>query len=94
MSALVNPGLTSASFARATHQLGAALAYLPLLWRRLRLGLTAGGSGAWLSPEPRDPFAASSDQLESRRRDEGELGALPHQRHQPHRIDLRLRSEL
>ena len=32
--------------------------------------------------------------LEGRRRDEREVRALPHQRHEPHGIDLRLRSEL
>ena len=95
MSAFVNPGFTSPSLARATHQLGAAFAYLPLF---LGLGAGAGGLGDWplrflSSPKPQVP-SPFEIQLEGRRRDEGEFGTLPHHRHEPHRIDLRLRSEL
>ena len=84
ISAFVNPGFTSPACARAVHQL-----------RRSRLassgGLASdsrnGRRGAWfLNP--------AQVHLQGRRREQREVGPLPHQRHEPRGIDPRLRPEL
>src|SRR3954466_13257301 len=60
MLALVKPGLTSSSRARATHQLGAVFAYLPV-FRVLGTGdwglagLTGGAAAVFPVPSPTPP---------------------------------------
>ena len=87
----VNPGFTSPSRARAVHQLGAACERSRALARAAGWGLR---TGLFLGLEPSSPRPCRAPACSAAGGTSVRSAALPHQRHQPHRIDLRLRSEL